>query len=203
MTKSNTGRPRTYSLEQLDAMLLQYVQQNPNIEVTFVGLEKATGISRNTWARNMRDKIEKINKPLPILPISDVPDNLPLPNVAELVLNLYPNKDKLIEALYQVNKSLHKFYEQAKRAYQLENENEEMAELIKKLKLQAAVDKETIRSLKDQAEYYNQLYRNIVATSTYSSSGLKNVLEFKKGDPKNKDRISADLINQFEMFKPK
>ena len=89
-----------------------------------------------------------------------------------------------------------------KKTYQLEKENIEMVAQIKKLKQDAALDKQAIRTLKEQAEYYNQLYRNIVATSTYSNSDLKNVLEFKKGDPKNKDKISADLISQFDMFKP-
>ena len=115
MTKKTPGKPRTYTIDQLDAMLLQFVQQNPNTQVSYMSLQKATGVGRNTWARNMKEKIDKINQPSPIIDHLQATDSLPLPNIAELVHTLYPNKDKLIEALYQVNRSLHKFYEQAKK----------------------------------------------------------------------------------------
>lgn len=200
--KNKVGKPKKYTTTQLNELLLKYIEEHTNEKITYLALEKATGISRNTWARNMKEEIRKLNEPLPIVSNTGS-EVLPLPNIAELVQNNYHNQKKLIDALSQVNRSINNLYEKAKRAYNLEQENSNLIEEIKKLKFEGKQNEEIIKLLKEQVDFYSQQYRNIVATSTYKENGLKNLLEFKRGDSRNTEKITADLIKQFDMFKPK
>lgn len=178
---------------------MKYVEDHPQGEITYLGLEKATGISRNTWSRNMKEKIDLLNNPLPILD-SNNDNSLPLPNISEIIERYYPNKDKIIEAIQHVGRSLQKLFDKAKLAHQLEKEIKCLQEEVSRYKHQAKRSAETIDQLKQQVEFYSAQYRSIALSSTYSEIGLKNVLEFKKGDRKNEDKITAELEKHFSMF---
>lgn len=202
MTKNNVGRPKQYTINYLETLLLKYIEDNPSRTISYMDLERETGVGRNTWFRNMREKIEALNRPITI---TDAVEGqlLPLPNMAELVNNNYGNKQKLIEALLQVNNSLQKLYVQAKSIPQLKNEIEYLTIQLNKMNDESKKNKETIRSLQEQVNHYSKAYRDIAMKSSYPDSDLKNVFQFKKDDKKNEDKIMADLTRQFEMFGPK
>lgn len=202
MTKNKVGKPKQYSMQYLESLLLKFIEDNPSKTITYIELERETGVGRNTWARNMKEKIEALNRPISI---TDAPQEnlLPLPNMAELVKNNYGNKQKLIEALGQLNSAVQKLYVQARSVPQLELKIENLKTELKEMKEQSKKDKEIIKALQEQVNHFSQAYRDIAVTSSYPDSDLKNVFEFKKNDKKNEDKIMADLIKQFGMFGPK
>lgn len=200
--KNKVGKPKQFAIEYLETLLLKYVEDHPTKTITFIDLERVTGVGRNTWSRNMRGKIEKLNQPIP-LSYAGNENFLPLPNMTELVKCHYGNQQNLIQALQQVNNSIQKLYIQAKCVPQLEQEIGKLQTELVQAKDQSKKDKETIRSLQEQVNHFSQAYKDIAMTSSSPDSDLKNILAFKRGDKKNEDKISADLINQFSMFGPK
>jgi vacuolar-type H+-ATPase subunit I/STV1 len=202
MAKKTVGKPKQYTLAHLEGLLLKYIEDNPLKTITFIELQRQTGVGRNTWARNMKEKIEALNRPLTINGAGNE-QSLPLPNMAELVKSNYGNQQKLIQALQKVNSTIQKLYVQAKSVPQLEQEIEDLKNQLLGLNSESKKDKETIKLLQEQVKHFSQAYRDIAVTSSYPDSDLKNILEFKKGDRKNEDKITTDLIKQFEMFGPK
>lgn len=200
MTKK-AGRPKRYSTEEMKKLLMNFVEENPNSKITYVDLEKATGIGRNTWARNMKVEIQKINEPFPVSNSLEQEEKLlPLPNILELVKYHYSNQNKLFEILGHVNKSMQNLYIQAKRVQEIEQENQQLKLRVQILREENQNYQETVNGLKEEVKHYSQAYRNIAATSTYGDKGLKNVFQFKKGDKENEKKISANLTEQFNMF---
>lgn len=200
--KNKVGKPKQFAIEYLETLLLKYVEDHPTKTITFIDLERVTGVGRNTWSRNMSANIEKLNQPIPLTYAGDE-DFLPLPNMTELVKCHYGNQQNLIQALQQVNHSVQKLYVQAKGVPQLKQEIGKLQTELAQAKDQSKKDKETIRSLQEQVNHFSQAYKDIAMTSSSPDSDLKNILAFKRGDKKNEDKISADLINQFSMFGPK
>ena len=199
--KKKAGKPKLYTTAQLETLLLKYIEENPKKNISYIELERQTGVGRNTWARNMKEKIEKLNRPITIADSQN--ELLPLPNITELVKNNYSNQQKLIEVLHQVSNIVQKLYVQAKIVPELEKQLEELNLQLKISNEELKNSKDTIKSLQEQVNHYSQAYRDIAVTSSYPDTDLKNVFEFKKGDKKNEDKITADLKKQFEMFGPK
>ncbi|MEK3721971.1 hypothetical protein [Paenibacillus sp. FSL H8-0034] len=92
---------------------------------------------------------------------------------------------------------------QAKQSVELKQENNILESKVQELMDKSKKDQQTIRLLQEQVKHFSQAYRDIAVTSSYPDSEMNNVFEFKKDDKKNQDKITADLIKQFDMFKPK
>ncbi|MEI4617531.1 hypothetical protein [Bacillus cereus] len=198
--KNKVGKPKKYPLQELRQQLLNYVQKHPNKVISYIDLERETGISRNTWSRNLKDEIAKLNAPIPFTTKIDFDTGIPLPNIFDIVEKNYDNKQKLISSLTHLNACINSLYAIAKKEQAFEMENTTLKIKIKELE-QTLHEKECeIRELKQQITHYSQAYRNICASSTYREKGMKNVLEFKTGSKENEEKISADLSKQFKMF---
>lgn len=198
--KNKIGKPKKYSLQELQQHLLNYVQKHPNKTISYIGLERETGISRNTWSRNLKDKIAKLNEPIPFTTKIDFDTGIPLPNIFDIVEKNYDNKAKLISSLTHLNACINSLYAIAKKERTFESENVGFKVKIKELEQTLREKDREIKKLKQQVIHYSQAYRNICVSSTYGEKGLKNVLEFKTGSEKNEEKISADLSKQFKMF---
>lgn len=198
--KNKIGKPKKYSLQELQQHLLNYVQKHPNKTISYVGLERETGISRNTWSRNLKDEIAKLNEPIPFTTKIDFDTGIPLPNIFDIVEKNYDNKAKLISSLTHLNACINSLYAIAKKERTFESENVGFKVKIKELEQTLREKDREIKELKQQVIHYSQAYRNICVASTYGEKGLKNVLEFKTDSEKNEEKISADLSKQFKMF---
>ncbi|QHV47532.1 hypothetical protein C1N66_31510 (plasmid) [Bacillus cereus] len=198
--KNKIGKPKKYSLQELQQHLLNYVQKHPNKTISYIGLERETGISRNTWSRNLKDEIAKLNEPIPFTTKIDFDTGIPLPNIFDIVEKNYDNKAKLISSLTHLNACINSLYAIAKKERTFESENVEFKVKIKELEQMLREKDREIKELKQQVIHYSQAYRNICVSSTYGEKRLKNVLEFKTGSEKNEEKISADLSKQFKMF---
>lgn len=194
------GKPKKYSLDELRQLLLNYVSKYPNTTVTYSSLERETGISRNTWSRNLKNEISRINKPIPIATNYDSESSLPLPNIQEIIEKNYDNKEKLISTLSHLNQCVHSLYTLIRKKEEIEYENNLLKTELKQLKQSFNEKEMEISELKSQVSFYSQAYRNIVATASYGDNNLTNVLEFKAASKQNEEKISADLSKQFKMF---
>ncbi|HDR4604161.1 MULTISPECIES: hypothetical protein [Bacillus] len=83
--KNKVGKPKTYSLQELQQHLLNYVQKHPNKVISYMDLERETGISRNTWSRNLKDEIARLNEPIPFTTKIDFDTGIPLPNIFDII----------------------------------------------------------------------------------------------------------------------
>ncbi|HHY2674436.1 TPA: hypothetical protein ACV439_002310 [Bacillus toyonensis] len=200
MMKNKIGKPKKYSLQELRQHLLNYIQKHPNETISYIALERETGISRNTWSRNLKDEISRLNEPIPFTTKIDFDTGIPLPNIFNIVEKNYDNKAKLISSLTHLNACINSLYAIAKKERTFESENIGFKVKIKELEQTLREKDREIKELKQQVIHYSQVYRNICASSTYGEKGLKNVLEFKTGSEKNEEKISADLSKQFKMF---
>ncbi|KAB2397338.1 hypothetical protein F8171_06645 [Bacillus cereus] len=198
--KNKIGKPKKYSLQELQQHLLNYVQKHPNKTISYIGLERETGISRNTWSRNLKYEIAKLNEPIPFTTKIDFDTGIPLPNIFDIVEKNYDNKAKLISSLTHLNACINSLYAIAKKERTFESENVRFKVKIKELEQTLREKDREIKELKQQVIHYSQAYRNICVSSTYGEKGLKNVLEFRTGSEKNEEKISADLSKQFKMF---
>lgn len=194
------GKPKKYSLDELRQLLLNYVSKYPNTTVTYSSLERETGISRNTWSRNLKNEISRINKPIPIATNYDSESALPLPNIQEIIEKNYDNKEKLISTLSHLNQCVHSLYTLIRKKEEIEYENNLLKTELKQLKQSFNEKEMEISELKSQVSFYSQAYRNIVATASYGDNNLTNVLEFKAASKQKEEKISADLSKQFKMF---
>ncbi|PEA54963.1 hypothetical protein CON64_09750 [Bacillus pseudomycoides] len=198
--KNKIGKPKKYSLQELRQHLLNYIQKHPNETISYIALERETGISRNTWSRNLKDEISRLNEPIPFTTKIDFDTGIPLPNIFDIVEKNYDNKQKLISSLTHLNACINSLYAIAKKEQEFEKENSTLKTKIKELEEALHTKTHEIKELKQQVTHYSQAYRNICASSTYGEKGLKNVLEFKTDSKKNEEKISADLSKQFKMF---
>ncbi|PGK82268.1 hypothetical protein [Bacillus thuringiensis] len=198
--KNKVGKPRKYPIEELRQHLLNYIQKHPNKNISYIDLERETGISRNTWSRNFKNEIAKLNEPIPFTNKIDFDTGIPLPNIFDIIEKNYDNKQQLISSLTHLNACINSLYAIAKKEQLSESENIELKVKIKDLEQTLQEKKSEIKDLKQQVTHYKQAYLNICASSTYGEKGLKNVLEFKSDSKKSKEKISANLSKQFKMF---
>ncbi|WP_257143171.1 hypothetical protein [Bacillus cereus] len=198
--KNKVGKPKKYLLQELRQHLLNYVQKHPNKTISYIGLERETGISRNTWSRNLKDEIAKLNEPIPFTTKINFDTGIPLPNIFDIVEKNYDNKSKLISSLAHLNTCMNSLYAIAKKEQMFEAENVKFKIKIKELEQTLREKNLEIKELKQQVIHYSQAYRNICVSSTYELQGMKNILEFKTDSKKNEEKISADLSKQFKMF---
>ncbi|MDG0875562.1 hypothetical protein L3476_05070 [Paenibacillus thiaminolyticus] len=98
--QAGKGRPSNYTDEQLKEMALDIKKKYKGQKLTYLLLEKETGIGRNTWSRRIPETIEKLNNPVPrSIGISER-DDVYFPNI-EQIFDLYKNdKNKIISEFY-------------------------------------------------------------------------------------------------------
>ncbi|ASJ54545.1 hypothetical protein BP422_13840 [Brevibacillus formosus] len=191
--KSSRGRPQAYTDQQLKEILLLFVSKNKG-KVSYLALEKETGIKRHVWARRLGKEIQKLNEPK--ISIQSVGDHLPLPNVEELIEHYGQNKTGLIRALGHLNEVVQDFY------YQVTQYRKDEEKYKQQLELLTEKDKE-IDELKSQVQHYKQLYEQAFVQSAYPSlreeNQIKSNLISLTKDKRKK--LSTDFTNAFpELF---
>ncbi len=194
MSKDGTkGRPQTVSDEELKEKALQIKYKHNGIKLSFLLLEKETGIGRNTWKRRISDYIEELNLPIARSFNITEKDSVYLPNIGQLY-EAYGNdsirfKQELI--------LLQSYYDTLYNEYQkLKEETQE----IQKYKEENEQKKEEIKKLKEQKYHYKQLYEECVVASSepYLRKEMNiqdNLIDFKK-----RLNIDGDLNEVSSLF---
>lgn len=191
-TSKKRGVKSDYTDYELKEIALRVKNEIKGQKLTFLELEKRTGIGRNTWSRRIRETIEELNNPPSrTLGISDK-DEVYFPNIQLLFQVHGNNKNKIIHELHQFERDFYELYKQAK---QYRDELEKLKEYKEKLEEKDKL----IREFKEKAAHYEQLYKNITVSSAFSHlrdelSISHNLIDFNKNSKLN---LNIDDLQSF------
>lgn len=183
--ESKHGRPKVYSDQELKEMLTDFALNNAG-KVTFLGLEKSTGIKRHVWSRRMKREIDSLNDR--ILNIDgDKLEQIPLPNIGDIVDKNWNNKERLVSELESINRYIQNLWD---KAVQQEKSEQKIVELQQKvLDLTSEVS-----YLKEDRDYYKSELEKTIVENTYQhkqeENGMKNPMsDLKKTSNKWKEQF--------------
>lgn len=196
MDQKKPGKPESYSEQQLKELLFDYRKRNKGA-VSFLGLEKETGISRKTWKRRMGSIIEELNQITTVqnAKINDV--ELPLPNI-ELIFDKFSNNPKgLREALFHLNEVILKIYDQNIRLQEALDEKNRMEKELNKRN--EKLEKENNKLL-NEVSYYEKVMIESMNPSMRKRMGVKNnIIEINKHNQES--AASLEIEEEFpELF---
>lgn len=183
MTSKLKGRPQKISDEVLRKMLVEYSSRYLG-KVTYLGLERKTGIKRHVWSRRMSQEIKNLNEPL----ISHTEDDnkLPLPNIELIVEQHFENKKKLVQALSHVNDVVQSLYDQ-NLTFKKKNEN-----LKDKLEQQTDKNKKLVQTIKE--------YEEIIVGSAYGVVRQDKKIKKNLVSIETENEVAATSLDFKKMF---
>ncbi|MDN4089441.1 hypothetical protein [Paenibacillus polymyxa] len=175
--KNNKGRPKTVGDQTLKEMALQIKTKHKGQKLSFLMLEKETGISRNTWKRRISDYIQELNTP--IMQSTDQADvDIYFPDIEEIFSSNNNSKEKIVQELHAIIETLRSLY--------LENkELKRNAKDISKLETTVQKQKNQLDKLKHQVLHYENVYKTLVVSSAFphlreGKAIQSNLLDFNK-----------------------
>ncbi|MBB2482581.1 hypothetical protein H5P36_20640 [Bacillus sp. APMAM] len=182
--QTGKGRPSNYSDEQLKEMALQIKNKFKGQKLTYLFLERETGIGRNTWSRRIPDTIKELNKPIPRIIGLTESDDVYFPNI-EQIFEVYKNdKNKIVNELHFIEATFIELYNEAKKLKEdLKRRKDESEELRLK--------NDEIRFLREQVKHYEQLYNQQMVSSAFSHLHSQNQV--------NDNLIQFDKNNRYHM----
>lgn len=193
--RAGKGRPSNYSDEQLKEMALRIKNKFKGQKLTYLLLEKETGIGRNTWSRRIPETIDELNKPISRSIGLAESDDVYFPNI-EQIFEVYKNdKNKIINELHFIESTFIEIYKEAKSLKEELNRRKDDSEELK-------LKNDEIRLLRDQVKHYEQLYNQNMVSSTFphlqpQHQAKDNLIQFDKNNGKH-----ASLENLEGFFEP-
>ena len=189
----NSGRPLKQTDEELRQILTKYALNNKG-QITYLKLEKETGIKRHVWSRRMSKEIKSLNnRELSVDGTSF--EQIELPNIADTVDKHWGNKDDLVSALSEYNTYIQKLWEKVvlqERAYERERKLLNEIEDLKKEN----------KFLKENRDFYKNKYEKSIVENTYYSKRVEKNTENIIDINKNKNFTSSNWEDQFpDLFK--
>ncbi|QCT02289.1 hypothetical protein E6C60_1573 [Paenibacillus algicola] len=198
--QAGKGRPSNYTDEQLKEMALDIKKKYKGRKLTYLLLEKETGIGRNTWSRRIPETIEELNNPVPrSIGISER-DDVYFPNI-EQIFDLYKNdKNKIISELYFIETAFYELYNTVKN---LKEELNRRVDHSAELKMK----NDEIRLLQAQVKHYEQLYNQQMVSSAFShlqsqNQVKDNLLQFDKNNRKHASLENLETLFETEGSNP-
>lgn len=196
MEPRKPGKPENYSKKQLKELLFEYRKKNKGT-ISFLGLEKETGISRKTWKRRMGEVIEELNQIVTLQKVTINDAELPLPNI-DLIFDKFSNNPQgLRDALFHLNEVISKIY----------NDNINLQKTLEeKNKIEKALTKKVEKLEKDNNKLSNEVahYEKMIIESMNPSMrkrmGIKNnLIEINKDN--RESAASLEIEEEFpELF---
>jgi hypothetical protein len=184
-SKGIRGRPATVTDEKLKELALNLKYKNGESKLSYLFLEKETGIGRNTWRRRIGDYISQLNSPVSrSFDISDK-DNVYLPNIGQIYEAFGKDPIRFKQELLTLQSyydTLYLDYEKLKKE----------VNKLKSYKEQLVEKDEKIKELKKSEYHYKQLYEEYLLASTEphlrKEKDIKeNLIDFKKSIDGNGD----------------
>ncbi len=188
------GRPVTITDYELKQIAIDVKGKLKGQKLTFLQLEKQTGIGRHIWKRRMSDIILDLNKPVH-RDLNQETDDIYFPNIEELFEKYRNNKSKIISELLFFQSMFQDLYSQLTN---FKKERETWVKIKDLLEKQS----EEIKLLRKQLKHYEELYKSLVVSSAFSHLREKNaikenLLEFKKDVLRNSSLNEKDLQSFF------
>lgn len=187
-----------YEKERLLGELRKIQLSGNQIKLTYLGLEKITGIPRRNWGK-VSEYINNINQGIDIN-ASNFKCDFALPSISE-VFDLYygKNKNKLMEIFEEYNTYLNMMWEKYSNfesiindyKSNLDNKEVEISNLNNEINL-----------LKSKIEYYKRMYEeqcsNSINRKKREEENIKsNVISISNGD---KNKMSMDFDRMFSKY---
>jgi hypothetical protein len=190
--KASRGKPKKFTDEQLMQLAFD-VKHNRlrGAKVTFLLLEKETGISRNTFSRRIASYINDINSPVGRKVELHDRDPVYFPTIDEL-FEMYKDKNLLRDKLHEFEIMFFDLYTEYEKLKEGSSNDKELKQTITNLKKELA-------STKEDAEKYEQLYKQSLIYSRYEEKRKEhdikgNLLQFENR------KLDLDLTNLNEKF---
>ncbi|MDE8674456.1 hypothetical protein [Priestia aryabhattai] len=183
MISKSKGRPQKVSDNELRKMLVEYSSDYLG-KVTYLGLERETGIKRHVWSRRMSKEIDRLNEPL--ISYTDNDDKLPLPNIELIVEQHFENKKHLVQALSHINDVVQALYDQN---LTLKNKNHSLEE---KLEQQTDKNKKLDQTIKE--------YEEIIVGSAYGVVRKDKKIKKNLVSIEAQNEVAATSLNFKKMF---
>ena len=149
MSKVNSGRPLKQTDDELKQILAKFASSHKG-KITYLKLEKETGIKRHVWSRRMSEEIKSLNNRELSVDGSSF-EQIELPNIADTVDKHWGNKDDLISALSDYNLYIQKLWEKAVLQEKASERESKLLDEIEELK------KEN-KFLKENRDFYKNEY---------------------------------------------
>ncbi|NOU86743.1 hypothetical protein GC102_13295 [Paenibacillus sp. LMG 31460] len=190
------GRPKVVDDLTLKEMAFQIKSKLKGQKVSFLLLEKETGIGRQTWKRRISEYINELNKPILFQETELKNEEIYLPNIEEVFERNGNNKKKIIQELYTIEETLRDLYIENQEMKNRTNNFNKQEALIEQYVLQ-------IDMLKRQVLHYENKYKSLTISSVFphlreENSIVHNVLDFKKD---LNESVSIDQKQLKSMFK--
>ncbi|UYZ23286.1 hypothetical protein [Mesobacillus jeotgali] len=191
-SKKERGRPSSYTDVELKEIALEIKNKFKGQKLTYLLLEKQTGIGRNTWSRRIPETIEELNKPIKRPLGLTEKDEVYFPNI-EQIFDIYKNdKNKIINELHYIETAFYELYNEVRKYKEALDNSKDMNEEIK-------IKDEEIKQLKEQVKHYEHLYNSQMISSAFShlrdEKNLKdNLIKF---DHTNKNHSTLENLDTF------
>ncbi|WP_110927724.1 hypothetical protein [Bacillus massiliglaciei] len=189
-------KTESYSDEELKKLLLEYSNKHTG-SITYLGLQKETGISRKTWKRRMEETIETLNRKV-ITSHNNVGfDEIPYPNF-DLIIDRFLNDEKgLRDALYHIKEVFIKNIEENnKLSDQLMKKDKKIDELTQKIEK----IKHELNEKKQEVKNYEKIIIESTNPSVRRRKGISSNL-IKMSEHRKESAASLELEDEFpELF---
>ncbi|GIP44037.1 hypothetical protein J45TS6_24960 [Paenibacillus sp. J45TS6] len=198
--QAGKGRPSNYTDEQLKEMALDIKKKYKGRKLTYLLLEKETGIGRNTWSRRIPETIEVLNNPVPrSIGISES-DDVYFPNIEQIFDHYKNDKNKIISELYFIETAFYELYNTVKNLKEELNRRKEHSVELK-------IKNDEIRLLQAQVKHYEQLYNQQMVSSAFShlqsqNQVKDNLLQFDKNNRKHASLENLETLFETEGSNP-
>lgn len=163
---NKSGRKQNSRITENDMLVAieDYTKEFPNEKINIKKLSEYSGIERHYWySRNgIREKIQDINnveyKEYEEYLSNYDKKNLKLPNIDDIVDNNYRSKKRLKQMLQTYFNAIQEFYDSACESYRLKKNITMLTEKLKGYELENEKLKNKIKELKEQKDYFENLY---------------------------------------------
>ncbi|TKC14367.1 hypothetical protein [Robertmurraya kyonggiensis] len=169
--------------EQMKELALKVKKKYKQQQLTYLMLEKDTGIGRNTWKRRIEDFIHELNRPI----LRDFgytdSDEIYFPNIESIFEAYGDDTQKIINELHHFELLFQELYEERTNLKEKLARLESFKDKIEEYTM-------AISNLQKEVKHYKTLYEQIVVSSTEThlrdEIGLKdNLLDFNTNFNKN------------------
>ena len=193
ISKANSGRPLKQTDDELKQILAKFASSHKG-KITYLKLEKETGVKRHVWARRMSEEIKSLNtKGLSVNGSSF--EEIELPNISDTIDKHWENKDDLISALSDYNLYIQKLWEKAVLQERASERESKLLSEIEDLK------KEN-KFLKENRDFYKNEYEKSIVENIYYSKRVEKNTENIIDINNNKNFTSSNWEDQFpDLFK--
>ncbi|MFL0373053.1 hypothetical protein ACH0BY_03980 [Paenibacillus amylolyticus] len=190
--RTGKGRPSNYTDKQLKEIALDIKKKFKGKKLTYLLLEKETGIGRNTWSRRIPDTLETLNNPVSVSVGISENDDVYFPNI-EQIFDYYKNdKNKIINELYFIETAFHELYSKVNTLKKELNQRKDYSAELK-------MKNDEIRLLQSQVRHYEQLYNQQMVSSVFSHLHSQNQVKHNliQFDKNNRKHVSLEELETF------